>query len=127
MAWMAGIFAALGLVMAVVGLYGTFTYVVARRRSEIGVRMAIGASRADIVRMIMREAGLVLAAGMIVGLAGALATGRLLQSLLFSVSARDPWMLATAVASVVVAAGIASLIPARRASHTDPMEALRTE
>ncbi len=127
MAWMAGIFAALGLVMAVIGLYGTFTYVVARRRSEIGVRMAVGADRADILRMIMREAGIVLAAGMIVGLAGALATGRILQSLLFSVSARDPWMLTLAVAGVVTAAGIASLIPARRASLIDPMVALREE
>jgi predicted permease len=127
MAWMAGIFAALGLVMAVIGLYGTFTYVVARRRSEIGVRMAVGADRADILRMIMREAGLVLAAGTIVGLAGALATGRILQSLLFAVSARDPWMLTLAVAGVGVAAGIASLIPARRASLTDPMVALREE
>jgi putative ABC transport system permease protein len=127
MAWLAGIFAVLGLVMAVIGLYGTFTYAVTRRRSEIGVRMAVGANRADIVRMIMREAGVVLTAGLIVGLGGALAAGQILQSLLFSVSARDPWMLATAVASVIGAAGIASLIPARRASRTDPMVALREE
>jgi predicted permease len=127
MAWMAGIFAALGLIMAVVGLYGTFTYVVARRRSEIGVRMAVGATRSDIVRMIMREAGLVLAAGVIVGIAGAFATGQALQSLLFQVSARDPWMLAIAVTSVIGAAVVASLIPARRASRTDPMVALRAE
>jgi predicted permease len=127
MAWMAGIFAALGLVMAVIGLYGTFTYVVARRRSEIGVRMAVGADRGDILRMIMREAGVVLTAGMIVGLAGTLATGRILQSLLFAVSARDPWMLTLAVAGVIIAAAIASLIPARRASLTDPMAALREE
>jgi uncharacterized membrane protein YeaQ/YmgE (transglycosylase-associated protein family) len=127
MAWMAGIFAALGLIMAVVGLYGTFTYVVARRRSEIGVRMAVGANRSDIVRMIMREAGLVLAAGVIVGIAGAFATGQVLQSLLFQVSARDPWMLAIAVTSVIGAAVVASLIPARRASRTDPMVALRAE
>jgi predicted permease len=127
MAWMAGIFAALGLIMAVVGLYGTFTYVVARRRSEIGVRMAVGATRSDIVRMIMREAGLVLAAGVIVGIAGAFATGQALQSLLFQVSARDPWMLAIAVTSVIGAAVVASLIPARRASRTDPMVALKAE
>jgi ABC-type antimicrobial peptide transport system permease subunit len=127
MAWMAGIFAALGLIMAVVGLYGTFTYVVARRRSEIGVRMAVGANRSDIVRMIMREAGLVLAAGVIVGIAGAFATGQVLQSLLFQVSARDPWMLAIAVTSVIGAAVVASLIPARRASRTDPMVALKAE
>ena len=127
MAWMAGIFAVLGLVMAVVGLYGTFTYAVARRRAEIGVRLAVGADRTDIVRMIMGEAGGVLAAGIVVGLAGAFATGRVLQSLLFQVSARDPWMLTAAVVSVIAAAGIASLIPARRASRTDPMVALRAE
>ena len=127
MAWMAGIFAALGLVMAVIGLYGTFDYVVARRRSEIGVRMAVGADRVDIVRMIMREAGLVLAIGMTVGMAGVLAAGRILQSLLVSVSARDPWMIAAAVASVACTAGIATVIPARRASRTDPMAALRSE
>jgi predicted permease len=127
MAWMAGIFAALGLVMAVIGLYGTFTYAVTRRRPEIGVRMAVGADRTEILRMIMREAGVVLVAGMVAGVAGALAAGQVLQSLLFSVSARDPWMLATAVASVIGAAGLASLIPARRASQTDPMVALRDE
>jgi predicted permease len=127
MAWMAGIFAALGLVMAAIGLYGTFTYVVTRRRAEIGVRMAVGAGRGDILRMIMRDAGIVLGAGMIVGLAGTLATGRLLQSLLVSVSARDPWMLAAAVVAVAAAAAAASVIPARRASLTDPMAALRDE
>lgn len=127
MAWLAGIFAVLGLVMAVIGLYGTFTYAVTRRRSEIGVRMAVGADRADILRMIMREAGVVLIAGLVVGLTGALAAGQILQSLLFAVSARDPWMMATAVISVVAAAVIASLIPARRASRTDPMVVLRSE
>lgn len=127
MAWMAGIFAVLGLAMAVIGLYGTFTYAVTRRRPEIGVRMAVGAGRGEILRMILREASVVLAAGTIVGLAGAYAAGRVLQSLLFSVSARDPWMLAAAVVSVIGAASIASLIPARRASRTDPMVALRDE
>jgi ABC-type antimicrobial peptide transport system permease subunit len=77
--------------------------------------------------MIMREAGLVLAAGVIVGIAGAFATGQALQSLLFQVSARDPWMLAIAVTSVIGAAVVASLIPARRASRTDPMVALKAE
>ena len=127
MAWMAGVFAALGLAMAVIGLYGTFTYVVARRRSEIGVRMAVGADRSAIVRMIMREAGVVLAAGLAVGLSGAFAAGRVLQNLLFAVSARDPWMLTAAAVSVIGAAGLASLIPAWRASRTDPIAALRAE
>ncbi|HYE87628.1 MAG TPA: FtsX-like permease family protein, partial [Vicinamibacterales bacterium] len=127
MAWLAGIFAILGLAMAVIGLYGTFTYAVTRRRTEIGVRMAVGAGRRDILRLIMLEAGVVLTAGLVVGFAGALATGQILQSLLISVSARDPWMLIVAALSVVGAAGIASLIPARRASRTDPMIALRAE
>jgi len=127
MAWLAGLFAALGLTMAVIGLYGTFTYAVARRRGEIGVRMALGAERRDILRMVLREAGLVLVIGTVAGLGGALASGKLLQSLLFSTSARDPWMLGTAMAAVVGAAILASLIPARRASLTDPMTALREE
>ena len=127
MAWLAAILAALGLAMAVLGLYGTFMYAVTRRRSEIGVRMAVGAGRGDILRMILREAAVVLALGTVAGVAGALAAGRALQSLLFSVSARDPWMLSAAVAAVASAAAAASLIPARRAAATDPMAALREE
>ena len=118
-----GLFAVLGLAMAVIGLYGTFTYAVARRRGEIGVRMALGAARSDILRMVMREAGIVLVLGTAIGFAGALASGKLLQNLLFSTSARDPWMLATATASVIGAALIASLVPARQASKTNPMGA----
>jgi predicted permease len=127
MAWMAGVFAVLGLAMAVIGLYGTFTYAVIRRRPEIGVRMAVGAGRGDIVRMILGEAAVVLGLGTAIGLAGALATGRVLQSLLYSVSARDPWMLTAAVMAVAAAAATASVIPARRAALTDPMVALREE
>jgi predicted permease len=127
MAWLAGLFAALGLTMAVTGLYGTFTYAVARRRGEIGVRIALGAARADILRMVLREAGVVLAIGTVIGLAGALASGRLLQSLLFATSARDPWMLTVALTGVVGAAVVASLVPARRASRIDPIAALREE
>jgi predicted permease len=127
MAWLAAILAALGLAMAVLGLYGTFMYAVTRRRSEIGVRMAVGAGPGDILRMILREAAVVLAIGTAIGLAGALATARVLQGLLFSVSARDPWMLAAAIAAVGAAAAAASVIPARRASLTDPMVALREE
>ncbi len=127
MAWMAALFAVLGLAMAVIGLYGTFTYAVARRRGEIGVRMAMGAARSDILTMVLREAGIVLAIGTVIGLGGALASGRVLQSLLFSTSARDPWMLAAAITSVAGAAVLASLVPARRASLTDPMAALREE
>lgn len=127
MAWLAGIFAALGLLMAVIGLYGTFTYAVARRRGEIGVRMALGAASADILTMVLREAGIVLAIGTAFGVAGALASGRLLQGLLVGTSPRDPWMLSIAITGVVGAALLASLVPARRASRIDPMAALREE
>jgi putative ABC transport system permease protein len=127
MAWLAGLFATLGLAMAVIGLYGTFTYAVARRRAEIGIRMALGAARTDILRMVMREVVIVLAIGTVAGLAGAFASGRMLQSLLFSTSARDPWMLTLALTGVVGAAVLASLVPARRASRIDPMVALREE
>lgn len=127
MAWMAGIFATLGLITAVVGLYGTFTYAVARRRSEIGVRMAVGAAQRDILRMMMREAAVILLVGTTIGLAGTMATGRVLQNLLFDVSAHDPWMMGAAVASVICTAATASMIPARRAARIDPMAALRDE
>ena len=127
MAWMAALFAVLGLAMAVIGLYGTFTYAVARRRGEIGVRMAMGAARSDILAMVLREAGIVLVIGTVIGLGGALASGRLLQSLLIGTSARDPWMLGIAITGVVGSAMLASLGPARRASRIDPMVALREE
>lgn len=127
LAWLAGILATLGLAMAAIGLYGTFTYAVTRRRTEIGVRMAMGASRGDILRMVLREAALIFALGTVAGLAGALASGRALQSLLVSVSASDPRLLTGAVLAVGLAAAVASLIPARRASVTDPMNALRDE
>lgn len=127
MAWMAALFAVLGLAMAVIGLYGTFTYAVARRRGEIGVRMAMGAARSDILRMVLREAGIVLAIGTAIGLGGALASGRLLQSLLVGTSARDPWTLSLAIAGVTAAATLASIVPARRASRIDPTAALREE
>ena len=113
--------------MAVIGLYGTFTYAVARRRGEIGVRMAMGAARGDILQMVLREAGIVLAIGTAIGLGGAWASGRLLQSLLVGTSARDPWTLSLAIAAVTAAATLASLVPAQRAARIDPMTALREE
>lgn len=127
LAWLAGLFAVLGLVMAVVGLYGTFTYAVVRRRAEFGVRMAIGAARGDILRLVLRDASMVLAVGVALGLAGTAAASRLVESLLFGVSARDPWMLSAAVAAVAAAALAASALPARRAARVDPAVALRDE
>ncbi|MFP5378495.1 MAG: FtsX-like permease family protein, partial [Vicinamibacteria bacterium] len=127
LAWLGTLFSALGLLIAVVGLYGTFTYVVVRRRAEFGVRMALGAERRDIFRLVLGDAARVLAAGAVLGAAGALVAGRLVEGLLFGVSARDPWMLATAFAAVVIAALTASVVPARRAALVDPAVALRDE
>ena len=127
LAWLAGLFAVLGIVMAAVGLYGTFTYAVVRRRAEFGVRMAIGAGRGDILRLVLRDASIVLAAGVALGLAGTVAATRLVESLLFGVGARDPWMLSAAVAAVVTTALAASALPARRAAHVDPAVALRED
>jgi putative ABC transport system permease protein len=127
LAWLGTLFSTLGLLIAVVGLYGTFTYVVVRRRAEFGVRMALGAARGDILRLVLRDATRVLVAGVVLGVAGALAAGRLVESLLFDVSTRDPWLLGAAVAAVTLAALGASLVPARRAARLDPAVALREE
>lgn len=127
LAWLGGLFATLGLVMAAIGIYGTFAYAVVRRRSEIGVRMALGANRADILRMVLRDAALVLALGTVAGVAAAVSAGRYVQSLLFQLSARDPWTLTIAILLVILVAAVASFVPARRASRVEPVVALRAE
>jgi len=122
-----GVFGALALGLATVGLYGVKAYSVARRTREIGIRMALGAERGSIQRMILREGAVMLAAGLVLGLLLALATGQVLSSILYGVGALDP--IAFTVAPVVLAlAGIlATWLPARRATRISPMEALRTE
>ncbi len=122
-----GGFAAVALVMAAIGIYGVITYAVSQRRQEIGVRMALGATRRGVSGMILRQ-GLVLAfAGAATGLAGAFLATRGLRSLLFAVSASDP-MTYTAVALVLVlVAAFAAYLPARRAARTEPQLALRGE
>ncbi|MDQ6626233.1 MAG: ABC transporter permease, partial [Verrucomicrobiota bacterium] len=121
------IFGALALGLAVVGLYGVKAYSVARRTREIGIRMALGAQRSTVQRMILREGTAMLAAGLVLGLLLAFATGKLLSSMLYEVSALDP--VAFTVAPVVLAAAglLATWLPARRATRISPMTALRTE
>jgi putative ABC transport system permease protein len=120
-------FAVLALLLASVGLYGVLAYVVSQRTPEIGIRMALGAQRADVLRMVLRH-GLVLAlAGVAIGIALALAATRLMSSLLYGISARDPLtFLATAFILVTIAM-IATYIPAWRATRVDPLVALRYE
>jgi putative ABC transport system permease protein len=122
-----GAFAALALALAAVGLYGVLAYSVSRRTREIGIRMALGASNGDVLKLVVRE-GLALASiGIAAGLAGALALTRLLEGLIFGVKATDPWTLIIGIAVLLGAAVAASAIPARRAAKVAPLEALRVE
>ncbi|HET9948650.1 MAG TPA: ABC transporter permease [Longimicrobiales bacterium] len=127
LAVLSGFFGALGLLLAVIGLYGTTAYSVTRRRSEIGIRIALGAMRTRVVRMVMREVGVMVAAGMILGALLALAATRLVASFLFGVAPGDPATFALAALVLGLVAGAAGALPAWRAARLDPMAALREE
>jgi len=120
-----GIFAGLAVVLACVGLYGVVAYVVSRRGREIGIRMALGAQRGQVVRLVLTQGLGPAAAGVLLGLGLALAMGRVAESLLFEVSPRDPLVMAAVVGVLTVVTFAASLLPARRASRVDPAVALR--
>ncbi|MEJ7809819.1 MAG: ABC transporter permease [Gemmatimonadaceae bacterium] len=122
-----GIFAAVALVLAAIGLYGVVSYTVARRTHEIGLRMALGAQRRDVVRLVVGEGARLVAIGIAVGLAGALAVLRVLRAVLFGVSTTDPATFATVSVTLAAAALLASYIPARRAARVDPLVAMRSE
>jgi macrolide transport system ATP-binding/permease protein len=121
------LFGILALILASVGLYGVMSYFVARRSSEIGIRMALGASRSGVVAMVLRSALGQLAVGLAIGVPAALLAGHLMASLLYQVSAYDPITLLAATSVLAACATIAGLIPARRAASIDPMKALRTD
>ena len=120
-------FAVLALVIAGVGLYGTTAYGVARRTGEIGIRMALGAQRAVVVRMILRQVVVLAALGLAIGLPAALGASKLLQSFLFGMKANDPLALTSAVGILLGAVMLAGYVPARKASRIDPITALRDE
>jgi macrolide transport system ATP-binding/permease protein len=120
-------FGLLALLLAAIGLYGVMSYSVARRTNEIGLRMALGAPRGRVVGLMMRETAVLIAAGVMAGLAAALATMRLAASQLFGLSAHDPATMAAATLALAAVALAAGFLPARRAADTDPMVALRRE
>jgi predicted permease len=120
-------FAGIATLLAAIGLYGLMAYGVARRTREIGVRMALGAERRHVVGIVLREAVVYLAVGLLIGVPVALGFGRLLESQLFGLSATDPLVLGAAALTLAAAVLFATLIPARRAVKVDPTVALRYE
>lgn len=127
LATLSGFFGALATALAMVGLYGVISYLVAKRRNEIGLRMALGAGRADILAMIFRETATLLGTGLAVGAALAFTAGSVAASMLYGLKPRDPWTLAVAVTAMAATAALASLLPAQRAISVDPIAALRDE
>ena len=122
-----GSFAGIALLLTVVGLYGVLSYSVMKRTREIGVRIALGATRAEVVRMIIREAAFLLLMGLAVGLAGAIGCGQIIQKMLYGVKPGDPILLFTACCTITATSLIAAYVPAIRAASVDPLHALRVE
>jgi predicted permease len=122
-----GIFSTIALVLAVAGIYGVMAYFVTQRTREIGVRIALGAQWRDVLTLVLKSGMLLVAVGLTIGIAGALALTRLMSTLLFEVSPTDPLTFAAVVLCVILATLLACYIPARRANRVDPLIALRCE
>ena len=121
------LFGGLGLLLSTIGLYGVLSYLVSQRTSELGVRVALGAARGHLLRLVVGQGLRVTAAGVVVGVVGALFAGHALASLLYGVSPHDPVVLGLVAGALIVVAAIASYLPALRATRVDPMVALRYE
>ena len=127
LATLSGVFGGLAILLALVGLYGIMSYSVARRRNEIGIRLALGAERAGVLRMVMGEVGRLVTVGVVIGVIVALAAGRLVTKFLYGVSASDPAVIAITAAAVVIVGLGAGAMPAWRAARLDPVAALRED
>ena len=120
-------FGALALLLAAVGLYGLMAYAVLRRTQEIGIRVALGATRSDLVWMVLRETLTLVSVGIAIGVPAALSLAPIVSSMLFGIMPRDPVMISVAVLVMSVVATLAGYLPARRASLVDPLSALRRD
>ena len=124
---LSAVFGLLATLLAVIGLYGVMAYTVAQRTREVGIRMALGAARGNVVWMVMREVFVLVAIGVVIGISVALALTRVVQSQLFGLTPHDPLTLAFATVALALVACAAGYIPALRASRLDPVTALRYE
>jgi putative ABC transport system permease protein len=127
MMWLLGIFAGVALLLASIGIYGAVAYSVEQRTGEIGVRMALGAQTADVLRLVVRQGMAPVLLGLTIGMVAALTLGRLLTTQLYEVSPHNPALLATTAFTLGLVALLACFLPARRAALVDPVQALRTE
>ena len=122
-----GLYATLAIVLASLGLYGVTAYRVGRRTTEIGIRMALGAQRANVIFTVLRNAMAPMMIALLIGVPAAIAAGQAIRSQLFGVKAYDPLVLGAAAAALFASAVLAAIIPARRAASIDPLRALRIE
>jgi putative ABC transport system permease protein len=121
------VFAALALLLALIGIYGVMSYSVAQATQEIGIRIALGAQRGDVLGLVLRYGGVLMAAGLAIGAAGAVAAGKLVATQLYEVRPTDPLTFAVVGAALLATGAAACLIPALRAARVDPLIALRVE